>query len=652
MLIAQGLTNREIAERLVISEWTADSHVRHILTKLGVTVARAGRHLGHRAGAARGGPALRGRRRRPQARPGSAATLRRAVTSARRGRTVRRDHRVRRDRGGRPLRRLADGDAAGPQGLPRAAGGPGHLPQRHTLDPLHPPAPAWRGSKRWGLLDRVAALELPAVDPQTTLDLGPVRPQRLPAAGRRRRRRRTRPRRTVLDKILVDAAVAAGAELRERFTVSELLRDGDGVTGVRGGTVGGAPVDGGGPHRRRRRRPALAGRAERPSPAYHDQARAYLRLLHLLDRRPRRRGRVLPPPAAAMVAPPDQRRPRLHRRRVAERRRSTAVRADVEGHYLRALELAPGLAERVRAGRRVERYLGTADLPNFFRKPYGPGWALVGDAGYHKDPITGAGHHRRVPRRRAAGRGDRAGFCGPPAAGGSARGVRAAAQRGDAGRCTSSPASSPAWSRPRPRCSSSSPPCAGTRRRPTASSARSPARCPPPSSSRQRTSSGSWAPPGGVAAPPSAREGRGRPAHRANVVSGARPVSEQHSVGCTACGTICLLVRAAGSGHLDRSGDAGRCAGASRVAARSPRWPRRSASSRCCWCGQLRAPCGSVREPGRPAARLPDPDHLGWRAGRRWLSPRRPTWRLPRLAPPENASAWATEQGLLAADPC
>jgi non-specific serine/threonine protein kinase len=35
-LIAQGLTNRNIAERLVISEWTVDSHVRHILTKLDV----------------------------------------------------------------------------------------------------------------------------------------------------------------------------------------------------------------------------------------------------------------------------------------------------------------------------------------------------------------------------------------------------------------------------------------------------------------------------------------------------------------------------------------------------------------------------------------------------------------------------------------
>ena len=67
------------------------------------------------------------------------------------------------------------------------------------------------------------------------------------------------------------------------------------------------------------------------------------------------------------------------------------VRADIEGHFLAALELAPGLAERVRAGRRAERFRGTAELQNFFRKPYGPGWALVGDAGYHKDPITAEG---------------------------------------------------------------------------------------------------------------------------------------------------------------------------------------------------------------------------------------------------------------------
>jgi 2-polyprenyl-6-methoxyphenol hydroxylase-like FAD-dependent oxidoreductase len=68
-----------------------------------------------------------------------------------------------------------------------------------------------------------------------------------------------------------------------------------------------------------------------------------------------------------------------------------AFRADIEGNFLKTLELAPALAERVRRGRREERFTGTAELFNFFRKPYGPGWALVGDAGYHKDPITAQG---------------------------------------------------------------------------------------------------------------------------------------------------------------------------------------------------------------------------------------------------------------------
>jgi len=33
-LVAQGLTNREIAARLYLSERTAENHVQHILTKL------------------------------------------------------------------------------------------------------------------------------------------------------------------------------------------------------------------------------------------------------------------------------------------------------------------------------------------------------------------------------------------------------------------------------------------------------------------------------------------------------------------------------------------------------------------------------------------------------------------------------------------
>ena len=45
----------------------------------------------------------------------------------------------------------------------------------------------------------------------------------------------------------------------------------------------------------------------------------------------------------------------------------------------------------MKAGKRETKFAGTADQPNFFRKPYGPGWALVGDAGYHRDFGTGLG---------------------------------------------------------------------------------------------------------------------------------------------------------------------------------------------------------------------------------------------------------------------
>ena len=68
-----------------------------------------------------------------------------------------------------------------------------------------------------------------------------------------------------------------------------------------------------------------------------------------------------------------------------------AFRADIEGNVLSTLDLAGDLGERVRAGRRAERFRASPDLPSFFRRPFGPGWALVGDAGLVMDPVTGQG---------------------------------------------------------------------------------------------------------------------------------------------------------------------------------------------------------------------------------------------------------------------
>jgi len=68
-----------------------------------------------------------------------------------------------------------------------------------------------------------------------------------------------------------------------------------------------------------------------------------------------------------------------------------SVKADIEGQFMSVVDLVPGFAERVREGRREERFYGAADLPNFLRRPFGPGWALVGDAGCHKDPFMALG---------------------------------------------------------------------------------------------------------------------------------------------------------------------------------------------------------------------------------------------------------------------
>jgi 2-polyprenyl-6-methoxyphenol hydroxylase-like FAD-dependent oxidoreductase len=66
-------------------------------------------------------------------------------------------------------------------------------------------------------------------------------------------------------------------------------------------------------------------------------------------------------------------------------------RRDIDGAFMRTLDLVPEFAARVRCGRREERFYGCGDLPNFYRQPYGEGWALIGDAGLHKDPFLALG---------------------------------------------------------------------------------------------------------------------------------------------------------------------------------------------------------------------------------------------------------------------
>jgi flavin-dependent dehydrogenase len=76
---------------------------------------------------------------------------------------------------------------------------------------------------------------------------------------------------------------------------------------------------------------------------------------------------------------------------VSDRQHLADVSLEVIGAGVAAVDLVPDVAQRVRNGHREERFYGATNLPNFLRKPIGPGWALVGDAGCHKDPYMALG---------------------------------------------------------------------------------------------------------------------------------------------------------------------------------------------------------------------------------------------------------------------
>jgi 2-polyprenyl-6-methoxyphenol hydroxylase-like FAD-dependent oxidoreductase len=242
---------------------------------------------------------------------------------------------------------------------------------------------------RWGLLDRVAATGCPPVARRMVFDVGPFALKGA-VTDANRGRGGFCPRRIILDKLLVDAAVEAGAELREGFTVEALLRDTNRVTGVRGHSRTGGSVEerarvvigADGVH-------SLVAKAVR-APEYDSKPRLatnyysyysgfpagdlefYVRDYHAIGCFPTNDGLTL----VAVLWPSS---------------RFEEIRTDIEGHVMKAVETAPGVADRLRSARREAKWVGTAGVPNYFLQPYGAGWALVGDAGYSKDPITAQG---------------------------------------------------------------------------------------------------------------------------------------------------------------------------------------------------------------------------------------------------------------------
>ena len=256
---------------------------------------------------------------------------------------------------------------------------PSEIPHGHYIRMHGPPRLA-----AWGLLERVLATGAPPIT-SIMMDLGdfPLTGRDLIVDGVPVG---VAPRRAALDQVLIDAAIEAGVEFRERFPVHTLTFEDERVTGIRG------PRD-----VTERARWVIGADGRNSGVAKRVRARAYAEQPTLacwyfaywsgveiegLEMYRRDRRMIFAHPTndelvAVFVGWP-----------IAE---LPAVRSDVERHMMAVVDREAGLAQRIHSGRRQERVYGAAQLPNFLRKPYGPGWALVGDAGCHKDPVRALG---------------------------------------------------------------------------------------------------------------------------------------------------------------------------------------------------------------------------------------------------------------------
>lgn len=242
---------------------------------------------------------------------------------------------------------------------------------------------------RWGLLDEVRAAGTPPIR-QTQFHYADGETTRVSIRAGAGVDALYAPRRTVLDRILVDAAAAAGADVVHGATVTQLLRgDGDRVRGVRVRDRSGGTVDvtarltvgadgirstvadqaGASVVRRARSCSAFMYRyyADLPVPGF-ELGWAVGSTVGLFPTNDGLTGVLVGAPPA----------------RVRELRRAGTDRA----FTALVAETAPGLADLVSAAAPVGRVHGWAGVPGFVRRSWGRGWALVGDSGCFKDPIT------------------------------------------------------------------------------------------------------------------------------------------------------------------------------------------------------------------------------------------------------------------------
>jgi flavin-dependent dehydrogenase len=250
---------------------------------------------------------------------------------------------------------------------------------------IHPPGVA--ALRRWGLLDRVIATGCPPIHTYS-FDFGPFTLSGRP--GTNDTPVAYGPRRIVLDKLLVDAAAEAGVEVRERFSVTGVLFEDGRVAGIRGHSRDGRSVT-------ERARVVVGADGLHSlvahavgSDQYYEKPRlqcSYYTYFSGLPMDGRFEAYVRPGRGFGVLPTNDDLTLVIAGWPIAE---FEANKSDVEGNYLKVFDLVPAFAERIRGAHREARIVGMA-VPNFFRKPFGPGWALVGDAGYTRDFITAQG---------------------------------------------------------------------------------------------------------------------------------------------------------------------------------------------------------------------------------------------------------------------
>jgi flavin-dependent dehydrogenase len=238
---------------------------------------------------------------------------------------------------------------------------------------------------RWGLLDRLRAADTPPIT-ELGLDLGVFQLKGVPPPCNGSSEMFA-PRRTLLDKLLVDGAAEAGVEVAEGFTVDDIAMADGRVAGIRGRRRDGAVIEEraaiviGADGRHSIVARAAGAESYNVRPVVNCCYYSYWRDVppHRVTIRARPNRFLVTSPANDGLTIVTAMFP------IAE---FAAIKGDIDRHFMAAVELVPKLADLLRGAQRVERYYGTGDIENFFRKPYGEGWALAGDAGYHKDPCT------------------------------------------------------------------------------------------------------------------------------------------------------------------------------------------------------------------------------------------------------------------------